>query len=118
MAVVVDFPAGVAQHSERRRSTSEAAGSNPAPRSTEPTCLSELYGQQIDLHLPKLSSDQARWLFLKEKHADWTRQYADFIRTEGASHRPHPVFGQPKTWDFANTLCEIEIRMAKYEVRT
>lgn len=77
--------------------------------------LPEYYARRLDAHLATLNNDHARRIFLAGMWVDWQYRARRFHESGGESVKtPHPIYGWPTAWDFAQTLSNIQVRMDRY----
>jgi hypothetical protein len=68
------------------------------------------YIARMDAHLPTLSDDAARVVFLNRQLDGWERRYARFIATEGSSEPVIIPSDPPQAADFLLTIVGIAAR--------
>lgn len=68
------------------------------------------YRARLDAHLATLPSDQARRAFCDYEHAKWVDRFESFQRLVNRGE----YRGTATAWDFQITLCDLDIRRAKF----
>ena len=72
----------------------------------------ERYAARLDEKLPTFRGDAARKEFLLKQREIWERLYNNFVAlVDNPEYEP----GDKSVYDYANTLAEIDVRLAKYE---
>jgi hypothetical protein len=79
-----------------------------------PTSIPELFGQRLDVHLPTLGSDRARFAFLNAQFSKWNYRYSAW-QVDGDSELPDREFGPITATDFVLLLGEISKRRDAFE---
>lgn len=78
----------------------------------KPLSLSAEFAKKLDAKLPTLAGDYSRKTFLLALLHNWERRYAHFLeRLDNPEFDP----GDLSIYDFALTISEITVRLARYE---